>query len=59
MKDKGFLVVQCPDCKTEIVTYEYSSSYVKCPKCGRLLVEPTGGKAKIKGIIVKRIIWKD
>jgi small subunit ribosomal protein S27e len=54
-----FVEIECPDCKTRIVTYVYASSVVKCPKCGRVLVEPSGGKAKIHGKIVKWIVWKE
>ncbi|NPA85829.1 MAG: 30S ribosomal protein S27e [bacterium] len=53
-----FLEVECPDCKTVVRTYERASTYVKCPKCGRLLVEPTGGKVKILGRLVREIVWK-
>ena len=54
-----FVEVECPDCKTRIVTYIYASTEVKCPKCGRVLVKPTGGKARILGKIVKWIVWKE
>jgi len=57
-RQKYFLEVQC-ECGETIRTYEYAAIPVECPKCGKLLVKPTGGKAEILGKIVKKIIWKD
>ncbi len=43
-----FLKVKCKKCKNEQVVFEKSASAVKCLVCGEVLVEPTGGKGKIK-----------
>ena len=47
-----FLKVKCPDCENEQLVFEKATSVVECPVCGRVLAEPTGGKAVIKADIV-------
>ncbi|MCC6003189.1 MAG: 30S ribosomal protein S27e [Thermofilum sp.] len=48
-----FIKIRCTDCGTQIVTYSHASIKVKCPKCGKILVEPTGGRALIVAEIVE------
>lgn len=48
-----FLRVVCPKCKNEQVIFDKSATLVKCLKCGEILAEPTGGKARIKGKILE------
>lgn len=48
-----FLRVRCPDCENEQVVFDRASIHVKCLVCGRTLVEPTGGKSRIKAEIIK------
>jgi small subunit ribosomal protein S27e len=48
-----FIVVSCPDCGNEQISFDRASTVVKCNICGRVLIEPTGGKANIKGKVVK------
>lgn len=48
-----FLVVECPDCSSNQVIYSHASTKVECSICGRTLVEPTGGRARIHGEILK------
>jgi len=47
-----FLRVRCNDCGNEQVIYSHASSVVKCLVCGKTLAAPSGGKAKIKTMIV-------
>jgi len=50
-----FLVVQCPNCGNEQITFSHATLKVKCLVCDTLLVEPQGGKAKILGKVVKEL----
>ncbi|MEX2720741.1 MAG: 30S ribosomal protein S27e [Candidatus Wukongarchaeota archaeon] len=47
-----FLKVRCRDCSAEQVVFNKSSMRVNCLICGKLLLEPTGGKSKIHGEII-------
>ncbi|HJJ32371.1 MAG TPA: 30S ribosomal protein S27e [Methanocorpusculum sp.] len=47
-----FLKVKCPDCENEQLIFEKATSVVQCTVCGRILAEPTGGKANLKGDVV-------
>ena len=51
----SFLLVKCIKCGAERVIFSHSTSRVHCDVCGELLVEPTGGKAKIYGEITRRL----
>jgi len=44
-----FLRVKCPDCGSEQIIYSAAAKAVPCNTCGRVLAEPTGGKAEVKG----------
>jgi small subunit ribosomal protein S27e len=48
-----FLKVLCKKCKNEQIIFSKSAVLIKCSKCGEILVEPAGGKARIKGRIIK------
>ncbi|MHC1570940.1 MAG: 30S ribosomal protein S27e [Methermicoccaceae archaeon] len=48
-----FLKVKCVDCENEMVVFGSASTPVRCSVCGRALVEPTGGQAKIKTTILE------
>ncbi len=48
-----FLLVKCPECGNEQVVFSHATYPVRCLVCGYQLVEPTGGKAKIKGQIIR------
>ena len=41
-----FLRIQC-NCGHDLIVFGDSKQVVKCPKCGAVLVEPTGGRAKV------------
>jgi len=46
-----FLKVKCEDCENEQIVFDRGTTIVKCVICGRTLVEPTGGKARINAEI--------
>ncbi|MFN3804610.1 MAG: 30S ribosomal protein S27e [Pyrobaculum sp.] len=48
-----FIKVRCPECGNEQVTFSHASIVVRCLVCGRVLAQPTGGKAKFAGHVVK------
>ena len=48
-----FIKVRCQKCKGEQIVFEKASIIVKCLICGKILTEPTGGKARIKGRILE------
>ena len=50
-----FLKISCPRCNLQQIIFGKSSSSIKCSKCNRLLLETTGGKAKIKAPV--RQVW--
>lgn len=50
-----FLKVKCPDCENEQIIFEKATSVVECTVCGRVLAEPTGGKASLKADIVETL----
>lgn len=43
-----FLKVQCLKCSSEQVVFGNAASRVTCNKCGEILVEPTGGKSRVR-----------
>jgi small subunit ribosomal protein S27e len=48
-----FVKIRCPKCKNEQITFGKSSTAVKCLVCAKPLVEPTGGKSKVKARILE------
>ncbi|MBP1449182.1 MAG: 30S ribosomal protein S27e [Thermoproteus sp.] len=48
-----FFRVRCPDCGNEQILYSHASMVVRCLVCGRVLAQPTGGRAQILGHIVR------
>ncbi|MHA1238556.1 MAG: 30S ribosomal protein S27e [Candidatus Odinarchaeia archaeon] len=47
-----FLRVKCLDCNSEQIIFGCASTVVKCEVCGKVLAEPSGGKAKIRTRII-------
>jgi len=43
-----FLKVRCPKCKAVQTIFGKASTRINCMKCNCILVEPAGGKAKIR-----------
>jgi small subunit ribosomal protein S27e len=52
MNRSQFLKVKCPDCEHEQLVFGKASTLVPCIICGRVLSEPTGGKASLKAEII-------
>lgn len=50
-----FIVLKCPDCSSEQVTFERATSTVTCRICGSTLAVPTGGRLRIKGQLVRSV----
>ena len=48
-----FLQVRCPDCGNEQIVFDRAATVVTCLVCGATMVRPSGGKAEIKGEVVK------
>jgi small subunit ribosomal protein S27e len=48
----SFVRVKCPKCGNEQIVFSSPVHKVNCNVCGTEIVEPSGGKAKIKGEIV-------
>ncbi|HII17223.1 TPA: 30S ribosomal protein S27e [Candidatus Woesearchaeota archaeon] len=48
-----FIKVRCPKCKNEQITFGKAAKVVHCLVCGKTLVEPTGGKSKVKARILE------
>ncbi|MBI5392679.1 30S ribosomal protein S27e [Candidatus Woesearchaeota archaeon] len=48
-----FVKIRCPKCKNEQITFGKSATMVKCLVCEKVLVEPTGGKSKIKARVLE------
>jgi small subunit ribosomal protein S27e len=55
MMKKKFLKLICPRCRLSQITFGKASTWLKCENCNKLLIKPTGGKAKIKAKIEKII----
>ena len=51
----SFIKVKCPECGNEQTTFNKATTKVRCNVCETILVEPTGGKALIKGGIVEEL----
>ncbi|RLG92171.1 MAG: 30S ribosomal protein S27e [Candidatus Hecatellales archaeon] len=51
----NFIKVKCPECGNEQITFNKAAMKVKCNVCGAVLVEPSGGKAIVKGGVVEEL----
>lgn len=51
--ESKFVKIRCPKCKNEQIIFGKSTVVVKCLVCGKVLAEPTGGKASIKARILE------
>jgi len=47
-----FLKVKCVECGSEQIIFGCATTQVRCETCGKILAEPSGGKAKIKTKII-------
>jgi small subunit ribosomal protein S27e len=48
-----FVKVRCPKCKNEQICFGKAATKVECLVCSKVLLEPTGGKSKIKARILE------
>ncbi|MFH1290273.1 MAG: 30S ribosomal protein S27e [Nanoarchaeota archaeon] len=46
-----FLEVACTRCGNKQILFGKASIRVKCNKCNRLLVQPSGGKTRIRTLV--------
>ena len=54
MENKSkFIKVQCPECRSEQITFGKSSTKVKCQNCKKVLIKTRGGRAKVKAKITE------
>ncbi|MGC9310442.1 MAG: 30S ribosomal protein S27e [Candidatus Aenigmatarchaeota archaeon] len=49
-----FLRVKC-ECGEERIVFNRASRLVKCPKCSKTLLKPTGGKAIITSKVLETL----
>lgn len=50
-----FLKVMCKKCKNQQFVFSRASTIVKCLVCGEVLLEPTGGKSRIKANVLAEV----
>ena len=48
-----FIKIRCPKCKNEQICFGKATSVVNCLVCGKSLIEPTGGKTRVKGRVLE------
>lgn len=48
-----FVKIRCNKCKNEQIAFGKPATKVKCLVCNTILIEPTGGKGKIKSRILE------
>ncbi|MCI4331091.1 MAG: 30S ribosomal protein S27e [Thermoplasmata archaeon] len=53
MSPAPFWVVKCPDCSGEQTIFSRPATTVNCAVCGATLATPTGGKAALRGELVR------
>ncbi|HTT35384.1 MAG TPA: 30S ribosomal protein S27e [Thermoplasmata archaeon] len=53
MPPAPFWVVKCPDCSGEQTIFSRPATAVSCSVCGATLATPTGGKAALRGELVR------
>ena len=47
-----FLRIRCKTCESEQIVFSHTTHIINGRTCGDTLAQPTGGKAKINGIIL-------
>ena len=48
-----FLKVKCNDCGHEQMVFGKASTEVKCLKCTKIILKPTGSKSNINAKVIK------
>jgi len=51
-----FIRVRCRNCGHEQVVFDHATFPVRCLVCGTLLLQPTGGKAKLVNAEIVKIL---
>lgn len=51
-----FILVQCQKCKNRQVVFNKPSTVVKCLKCGEVLIEPSGGKGRLRRARILKVL---
>lgn len=51
-----FILVQCQKCKNKQVVFNKPSTVVKCLKCGEVLIEPSGGKGRLRRARILKVL---
>ena len=51
--DSKFIKVRCSKCKNEQIAFGKSSTKVLCLVCSKVLLEPRGGKSRIRARILE------
>ena len=55
MPESKFVEITCNKCKNRQVVFNKASTEVKCTVCNEVLVESTGGIARIKGKVLRTL----
>ncbi|OYT65409.1 30S ribosomal protein S27e [Candidatus Bathyarchaeota archaeon ex4484_205] len=50
-----FYEVECPECGSTMSIFSHAATIIRCEVCGKIMAEPTGGKAKIYGKIIRTL----
>ncbi|MEK6848590.1 MAG: 30S ribosomal protein S27e [Nanoarchaeota archaeon] len=53
MSKSKFVKVRCNKCKHEQVIFGKATTVVNCLGCGNNLSEPSGGKSRIKALVIE------
>jgi len=48
-----FIKLKCIKCKNEQIVFGKPASKIKCLVCGKILMEPAGGKGRVKSKILE------
>ena len=52
----AFLLVQCTNCGNEQPVFSATTKDMKCKVCQNPIAEKTGGKARILGAVLRRLV---
>ena len=51
----SFLLVQCPNCGNEQIVFSCTTTDSACKVCGTKLAEKSGGRARLSGVVLRRL----
>jgi small subunit ribosomal protein S27e len=49
------VLVQCTNCGNEQTLFTSTTVPIKCKVCDALIAEPTGGRARVTGVVLRRL----